>query len=40
MDDTAFTFEELLPDDRERLVQLVLRSQTLALRDERSGELA
>jgi hypothetical protein len=40
VDDTAFTFEELLPDDRERLVQLVLRSQTLALRDERSGELA
>lgn len=37
-DDTAFVFEELLPDDRERLVQLVLRSQTLKLREERSGE--
>ena len=37
-DDTAFSFEEILPDDRERLVQLALRSQTQALRKERSGE--
>ncbi len=38
-DDTAFGFEEILPDDRERLVQLALRSQTQAIRKERSGEL-
>ena len=38
-DDTAFSFEEILPDDRERLVQLALRSQTQAIRKERSGEL-
>ncbi len=39
LDDTAFGFVELLPDDRERIVQLALRSQTQALREERSGEL-
>ncbi len=39
LDDTAFGFVELLPDDRERIVQLTLRSQTQALRKERSGEL-
>lgn len=38
LDRTAFAFEELVPDDRERIVQLALRSQTQALRDERSGE--
>ena len=39
-DNTAFAFEELLDDDRERLVQLALRTQTQALRKERSGERA
>ena len=40
LDDTAFAFEELLDDDRERLVQLALRTQTQALRKERGGERA
>ena len=35
---TAFSFEEILAEDQERIVQLTLRSQSQALRESRRGE--
>lgn len=36
----GFRFEEISPDDRERIVQFALRTQSQALRRERGGESA
>jgi hypothetical protein len=35
---TAFSFDEILAEDQERIVQLTLRSQSQALRESRRGE--
>ena len=35
---TSYGFEEILPEDLERIVQLTLRSQSHALRENRGGE--
>jgi len=35
---TAFSFEELLPEDLERIVQLTLRNQGKAIREKRMGD--
>ncbi len=35
---TAFVFDELLPDDEERIIQLTLRSQSEAIRENRKEE--
>ncbi len=35
---SAFSFEEILPEDQERIVQLTLRSQSHAIRENRMGE--
>ena len=35
---SAFSFEELLPEDLERIVQLTLRAQTQEFRERRQGE--
>lgn len=37
---TAFRFEELLPDDQQRIVQLTIRSQLSTIRDGRREEVA
>jgi c-di-GMP-binding flagellar brake protein YcgR len=36
---TAFVFEEILPEDQERIIQLTLRSQSQAIRDNKRGEV-
>ena len=35
---TAFGFEEILPEDQERIIQLTLRSQSQAIRENKRGE--
>ena len=33
----AFGFEEILPEDQERIIQLTLRSQSQAIRESKRG---